>query len=111
MHGSTGLDDLIDIYAERGFARLFRSLQEIEVRLASVFAAAPKNLFAQPRQQYTSLAVQEKIQELLKDGVYVPEIAKQCQVSKVTVYRERKILSEILKCKAKPDSNSQQPGS
>jgi hypothetical protein len=54
-----------------------------------VFAAAPSDPIAKPRRQNISLGTQERIRLLLAQGVPTSNIAEECGIESVTVYRVR----------------------
>eukprot|EP00456_Euglypha_rotunda_P038129 TRINITY_DN2926_c0_g1_i14.p1 TRINITY_DN2926_c0_g1~~TRINITY_DN2926_c0_g1_i14.p1 ORF type:complete len:238 (+),score=31.24 TRINITY_DN2926_c0_g1_i14:269-982(+) len=88
MHGQpVSKDDLLDIYTNRPFARVFQALRQLEQMLTPVFAAAPEDPWCQPQQQYTTLSKRERILELSTSGLRPLEIAEQVGVSKMTVLR------------------------
>ena len=80
-------DDLIDLYTNRPFAKVFDALSELQVKLKPFFAAAPKDLFAQPTQQYTGLKKAKLIIQLHDEKKTVREIAEAVGLSKTTIHR------------------------
>jgi hypothetical protein len=82
-------DSLLDCYTNRPFGRLHKAIRELHEHFAPMFAAAPDDPIAKPRKRYTSLGTQERIHELLSQGVPVAKIAAECGVDSVTVYRMR----------------------
>lgn len=80
-------DDLSDVYTDRPFAKVFEALLRLEAKLKPVFDAAPKDLFAQPMQQYTSLKKANRILQLHEEGKPMREIAEAVGLSKTTVHR------------------------
>ncbi len=87
-HGSpVKSDDLIDLYTDRPFAKVFEVLRELEDRLKPVFDAAPDDLFAQPMQQYTGLKKSKRIMQLHEEGKTVRQIADAVGLSKTTIHR------------------------
>lgn len=89
-HGSTFRGDkLLDCYTNKPFGRLHQAIRELHVHFAPVFAAAPADPTAQPRRQVVGLVTQERIRQLLSEGVSPSRIAKECDVDRATVYRVR----------------------
>jgi hypothetical protein len=87
-HGSpVKSDDLIDLYTNRPFAKVFEVLRELEDRLKPVFDSAPDDLFAQPMQQYTGLQKSKRIIQLHEEGKTVCQIADAVGLSKTTIHR------------------------
>ena len=80
-------DDLLDLYTNRPFGKVFDALRELQEKLQPVLAAAPDDLFTQPVQQYTGLKTVEKISKLHEEGKTIREIAEEVGVSKSAVYR------------------------
>ena len=80
-------DDLIDLYTNRPFARMFEVLRDLEGRLKPVFDSAPDDLCAQPMQQYTGLKKSKRIMQLREDGKTVRQIADAVGLSKTTIQR------------------------
>ena len=89
MHGQpVREDDLLDLYTKRPFGKVFDALRELaNGKLKPVLDAAPADPIAQPTQQYTPLAAQERIIELKKEGKTATEIADEVGVSTMTVKR------------------------
>ena len=84
-------DDLIDIYTNRPFAKVFKAIRLARERLQPVFEFHAD--WPQERKKgglNISLAKVEQIQRLHTAGVRVEEIAKQVGVHKMTVYRHIK---------------------
>ncbi len=79
-------DDLLDVYTNRPFADVFRALRQLERDLKPVFDAAPSDQWETPIQHYTSLGTREKILDLHRQGVKVPEIAKIVKKSPATIF-------------------------
>ena len=93
-HGSPSkADNLLERYSNKPFGRFFNALREMRRVFAPVFAAVTNPLAAATK-QYLPLAVKERILVLLAQNKGVPEIAAECGVSEVTVYRERKLLRD-----------------
>jgi hypothetical protein len=69
------------------FGRLHTALREVRAHFAPVFAAAPSDP-TEERKHYLPIAVHEKLRRLLAEGKKVSEIARECGVSLMTVYRE-----------------------
>jgi DNA-binding NarL/FixJ family response regulator len=80
-------DSLLDIYAERDFARVFRAIREVQQYLEPVFDAAPKDLHSQPQPQKTGRKTVKRILELSSQGMSIREIAEQVGMSKSAVAR------------------------
>jgi hypothetical protein len=88
LHGKpVKKDDLLDLYTNRPFGKLFSALRQIEQDLKPVFDAAPPDPWIQPMQQYTTLGKREQILALRKEGKRPSEIAEEIGVSKTTVLR------------------------
>ncbi len=88
LHGKpVEKDDLLDLYTNRPFGKVFKALRQLEQDLKPVFDAAPLDLWQSPMQQYTSLGVREQMLELYRQGMTAPKIAKQFGKSPMTVYR------------------------
>ncbi len=88
-------DNLLELYTNRPFGKLFKALRQIEEDLRPMFAAAPENLWEQPMQQYTTLSKRERILALSKSGLRPSQIAKEIGVSKMTVLRLLKKHGEL----------------
>jgi len=41
-----------------------------------------------PRKHYLPIAVHDKVRALIAEGMNAPEIARECGISEMTVYRE-----------------------
>lgn len=80
-------DDLIDLYTDRPFSKVFDALRKLEEKLTPVFDSAPDDLSAQPKQQYTGLKKSKRILELDAEGKTVRQIAEAVGLSKTTVHR------------------------
>jgi hypothetical protein len=80
-------DDLLDLYTNRPFGKVFEAIKELEKKLEPVFDAAPTNLFALPDRKHESLARIEKILKLHDQGNSIREIAAKVGLSKSVVGR------------------------
>lgn len=80
-------DDLIDLYTNRPFAKVFDAIKQLEEKLKPVFDSAPDDLTAQPKQQYTGLKKTKRIIELKDEGKSVRQIAEAVGLSKSTIHR------------------------
>lgn len=88
MHGRPFKgDDLLEIYTNRPFGKVFDALRQLEQDLKKVFDAVPQGVVEQPMQQYTPLSKREKVLELKKQGKKVKEIMEETGLSKMTVIR------------------------
>jgi hypothetical protein len=88
-------DNLLELYTNRPFGKLFKTLRQIEEELRPVFGAAPENPWEQPMQQYTTLNKRERMLALSKTGLRPSQIAKEVGVSKMTVLRLLKKHGEV----------------
>ena len=90
-HGSpVKSDDLIGLYTDIPFPKVFNAQRRLEEVLQPVFQAAPEDLFSQPTQQYTSLKKIKRIFDLKSDGKSVRQIAEDVGLSKSAVFRHLK---------------------
>ena len=80
-------DSLLDGYGNKPFGRLHTALREVRDHFAPVFAAAPAEP-TEERKHYLPIAVHEKVRALIAEGKTAPQIARECGVSAMTVYRE-----------------------
>lgn len=88
MHGQpVKEDDLLDIYSNRPFGRVFDALRTMQEMLKPMFDAVPQGVAEQPMQQYTPLSKRERIIELKRQGKKVSEIMAETELSKMTVIR------------------------
>lgn len=87
-------DNLLELYTNRPFGKLFKALRQMEEELRPVFASAPKDPWEQPMQQYTTLSKRERIIALFEAALRPSQIAKEVGVSKMTVLRLLKKHSE-----------------
>jgi len=83
-------DSLLDCYGNKPFGRLHTALREVRAHLAPVFAAAPSDP-TEERKHYLPIAVHDKVRALVAEGKKTSEIARECRVSLMTVYRERRL--------------------
>ena len=58
-------DNLLDLYTNRPFGKLFEALRQLQEDLKPVFDAAPVDPWQQPMRQHTSLGTRERILELI----------------------------------------------
>lgn len=88
MHGKpVQQDDLLDIYSNRPFGRVFDALRTMQEKLKPMFDAVPQGVVEQPMQQYTPLSKRERVLELKKQGKKVKEIMEETGLSRMTVLR------------------------
>ena len=88
MHGQAVQEDnLLDLYTNRPFGKVFEALRTLQGQLQRVFDAVPQDVTEQPMQQYTTLGKRERILELKKQGKKVSEIMAEAGVSRMTVLR------------------------
>jgi transposase len=80
-------DRLLDIFAERNFARVFRAIRQVEEYLRPVFEAAPKDLRAQPQPRQAGRGTAKRLAEMKEEGYSVREIAEKVGMSKSAVAR------------------------
>ena len=80
-------DDLLDLYTNKPFGKVFGALRELQKKLQPVFEAAPGDLFVQPVQQYTGLKTVERILKLRERGRTIREIAEEIGLSRSAVSR------------------------
>ena len=80
-------DSLLECYGNKPFGRLHTALREVRDYFAPVFAAAPADP-TEERKHYLPIAVHQKVQALIAEGKTAPQIARECGVSAMTVYRE-----------------------
>ncbi len=80
-------DQLLELYTNRPFGKLFMALRKLGEELKPVFEAGPKSPWTQPTQQYTSLGKREKVMALHTAGLSAADIASKTKLSKATVYR------------------------
>jgi hypothetical protein len=89
-HGSTFRGDkLIDCYTNKPFGRFHEFMRVARENVAEVFEAAPNDPAASQPKQYLPLKTREKVRSMLAAGDRVSKIAKDCDVSSMTVYREK----------------------
>lgn len=88
MHGQPVVEDnLLDLYTNRPFGKVFEALRTLQERLKPMFDAVPQQVCEQPVQQYTTLGKREQIVSLKKQGKKVSEIMAETGVSRMTVLR------------------------
>ncbi|MCE9562136.1 MAG: hypothetical protein K8U57_08785 [Planctomycetes bacterium] len=87
-HGSPSkADTLLECYANKPFGRLHTAIRELRAYFAPVFATVVDPL--DETKHYLSFALKDKIRALLTEKKAATEIARECEVSTMTVYRER----------------------
>lgn len=87
-HGSpTNGDSLLECYGNRPYGRLHTALRDLHSDFSKVFAAAPDDPTGE-RKQYIPVVVREKMRAMIAEGKSAPQIARECGVSPMTVYRE-----------------------
>jgi hypothetical protein len=82
-------DDLLEIYANRPFAKVFDALRRVAGYLQPVFDAAPPDPFSEAAVSPSlniSLGKVKEIKRLRAEGVGPTEIARRLGVSRMTVY-------------------------
>ena len=84
-------DSLLDCYGNKPFGRLHTALREVRAHLSPVFAVAPSDP-TEERKHYLPIAVHDKVRSLIAEGKKTSEIARECRVSLMTVYREMRCL-------------------
>ena len=86
-------DDLLDLYTNRSFGKLFRALREVEKHLQPMFDAAPEDPFPEKRKKggpNITLGQIRRIRSLRKQGFKVKKIAELVGVTTQTVHRHSK---------------------
>ena len=83
-------DALLDVYANRDFASVFRAIKKVEQHLQPVFEAAPSDLHAQPDPNKTGRKKIKRLCELKEQGLSIREIAEEVGMSKSAVARHVK---------------------
>jgi hypothetical protein len=87
-HGSPFHGDvLLECYGNKPFGRLHKALAELRSHFSPVFDSAPTEP-TEEKKQYLPLETREKVRSLIAQGVAAPQIARECGVSPMTVYRE-----------------------
>jgi len=83
-------DELLDLYTNRPFARLFEAIKSVRKRLDGVFQFKA-DWPPEPKKGGPNITVRtsEEIERLLDEGLPVAEIAQRVGVSKMAVYRRR----------------------
>jgi hypothetical protein len=79
-------DSLVECYGNKPFGRLHTALREMRTHFAPVFATAPSDPTEQ-RKHYLPIAIHERLRSLLVEGKKVSEIARECGVSLMKIYR------------------------
>ena len=88
MHGKpVKSDDLIDLYTNRPFGKVFEGLQKVQEKLKAMFDAAPAEICEQPVKQHTTLKTREQIVAMKRAGKNVSQIVEATGVSRTTVFR------------------------
>lgn len=88
MHGQPVFEDnLLDLYTNRPFGKVFEALRTLQERLKPMFEVVPQAVCEQPVQQYTTLVKRERIVDLKRQGKRVSEIMAETGVSRMTVLR------------------------
>jgi tRNA(Ser,Leu) C12 N-acetylase TAN1 len=73
MHGKpVKSDNLLDLYTNRPFGKVFEGLRKVQDKLKSMFEATPAEICEQPVKQHTTLKIREKIVALKQDGNPLP---------------------------------------
>ncbi|REJ65362.1 MAG: hypothetical protein DWQ31_18360 [Planctomycetota bacterium] len=80
--------NLLDVYTNRPFGKVFRAIQEVERLLQPVFEAAGPEPFQAGPQAYTPLSTVERIYDMHETGAKPRAIAEELGVSVSTVYRQ-----------------------
>ncbi|HET6574124.1 MAG TPA: hypothetical protein VFG68_11010 [Fimbriiglobus sp.] len=89
-HGSPfRQDNLLECYGNKPFGRLHKALRKMEAVMAPVFEAAPADP-TEERKTYLPIVTLDRIKAMLGEDKRPGEIAKECGVSTMTVYRVRK---------------------
>ncbi len=93
-HGSPSkADNLLECYANKPFGRLHTAIRELGAFFAPVFSAVTDPL--DDTKHYLSFAVKDKIRVMLVEKKAPTEIALSCEVSTMTVYRERTAMQKL----------------
>ena len=88
MHGKpVKSDNLLDLYTNRPFGKVFDGLQKYEAKLKEMFDSAPAEICEQPMQHYTPMNVREQMVALKKAGKTVTEIMAATGKSRPTILR------------------------
>jgi hypothetical protein len=80
-------DSLLECYGNKPYGRLHTESRKLRSYYADVFAAAPDDPLGEQK-QYIPVAVRDKMRALIAEGGSAPQIARECGVSPMTVYRE-----------------------
>jgi hypothetical protein len=82
-------DDLLDVYTNRPFARVFAAIGKVERHLAPMFAARSDEFPPEPKRGGPNISIGkiERIRDLRAEGVRPSQIAELVGVSRTTVYR------------------------
>lgn len=88
-HGQpVSTDNLLDVYTNRPFGKVFHAIQKVESQLQPVFEAAGPEPFQAGPQAYTPLSKVERIHSLRESGIKPKGIAEELGVSVSTVHRQ-----------------------
>jgi hypothetical protein len=88
LHGKpVKTDNLLDLYTNRPFGKVFEALRKVQDKLKPMFEAAPAEICKQPVKQHTTLKIREQIVALKQQGKRVSEIMEATGVSRTTVFR------------------------
>lgn len=80
-------DNLLEVYSNKPFGRLHEAVRGAAAQFAEVFAAVSDPLA--DAKHYLPVELHQRIVGLIAQGVKVTQIARQCGVSRQTVYRLR----------------------
>lgn len=80
-------DDLLEVYSNKPFGKVFRAIQEVQAFLQPMFDAAGSKPFVAQAQAYTSVRKRDQIWELHLTGMPAQKIAEQVDLDRSTVYR------------------------
>ncbi|MCR9120408.1 MAG: hypothetical protein NXI22_26025, partial [bacterium] len=80
-------DNLADAYSTRKFGKVFRALQQVEKRLAPMFAGAGEEPFRHQPQAYTKKSTIDRILKLHREGILPADIAEEVGMSPSAVQR------------------------
>lgn len=83
-------DDLLDLYTNRPFARLFEAIRSVRQRLNKVFQVQA-DWPPEPKKGGPNITrrTSDEIDRLLQEGHPVADVAQQVGVSRMAVYRRR----------------------
>ena len=102
-------DDLLDLYTNRPFARLFEAIRSVRQRLDKVFQVQA-DWPPEPKKGGPNITrrTSDEIDRLLQEGLPVADVAQQVGVSRMAVYRrrDRAGASNQQECESNPSGSS-----